>query len=48
MPPPVPEVESQVIRNNATVVLARLRLLGLLAERDISASVSNDFADIEK
>ena len=27
---------------------ARLRLLGLLAERDIPASVSNDFADVEK
>jgi type 1 glutamine amidotransferase len=27
---------------------ARLRLLGLLAERDVSASVANDFADIEK
>src|SRR3989449_5453543 len=27
---------------------ARLRLLGLLAERDIPASVGNDFADIEK
>jgi uncharacterized protein len=27
---------------------ARLRLLGLLAERDISASVANDFADVEK
>jgi hypothetical protein len=27
---------------------ARLRLLGLLAERDIPASVANDFADIEK
>jgi hypothetical protein len=28
--------------------LARLRLLGLLAERDIPASVSNDFADVVK
>ena len=27
---------------------ARLRLLGLLAERDIQASVANDFADVEK
>src|SRR6201997_5289374 len=27
---------------------ARLRLLGLLAEHDIAASVANDFADIEK
>jgi type 1 glutamine amidotransferase len=27
---------------------ARLRLLGLLAERDIPSSVANDFADIEK
>jgi uncharacterized protein len=27
---------------------ARLKLLGLLAERDIPASVSNDFADLEK
>src|ERR1700748_3532531 len=27
---------------------ARLRLLGLLAERDIPASVGHDFADIEK
>ncbi|HEY0182949.1 MAG TPA: hypothetical protein VGC09_09100, partial [Rhodopila sp.] len=27
---------------------ARLRLLGLLAEQDIAASVGNDFADIEK
>ena len=27
---------------------ARLRLLGLLAERDIPASVAGDFADIEK
>ena len=27
---------------------ARLRLLGLLAERDVAASVANDFADIEK
>src|SRR6516165_4526975 len=27
---------------------ARLRLLGLLAEADIPASVANDFADIEK
>jgi len=27
---------------------ARLRLLGLLAERGVSASVANDFADIEK
>jgi hypothetical protein len=27
---------------------ARLRLLGLLAERDIAASVANDFADVEK
>jgi uncharacterized protein len=27
---------------------ARLRLLGLLAERDVPASVGNDFADIEK
>jgi uncharacterized protein len=27
---------------------ARLRLLGLLAERDIAASVASDFADIEK
>jgi type 1 glutamine amidotransferase len=27
---------------------ARLRLLGLLAERDIPASVGNDFADVEK
>jgi type 1 glutamine amidotransferase len=27
---------------------ARLRLLGLLAERDIPASVANDFADLEK
>ncbi len=27
---------------------ARLRLLGLLAERDIPASVANDFSDIEK
>jgi type 1 glutamine amidotransferase len=27
---------------------ARLRLLGLLAEQDIPASVANDFADIEK
>ena len=26
---------------------ARMRLLGLLAERDIPASVANDFADIE-
>src|SRR5215470_17159283 len=28
--------------------LARLRLLGLLAERDIPASVANDFADVQK
>src|ERR1700745_2158985 len=27
---------------------ARLRLLGLLAEQDVPASVANDFADIEK
>src|ERR1700687_83256 len=27
---------------------ARLRLLGLLAERDIPVSVANDFADVEK
>ena len=27
---------------------ARLRLLGLLAEQDIPASVGNDFADVEK
>jgi type 1 glutamine amidotransferase len=27
---------------------ARLRLLGLLAERDVPASVANDFSDIEK
>jgi uncharacterized protein len=27
---------------------ARLRLLGLLAERDIPASVANDFSDVEK
>ena len=27
---------------------ARLRLLGLLAEQDVPASVSNDFADVEK
>jgi uncharacterized protein len=27
---------------------ARLRLLGLLAEQDISASVANDFTDVEK
>ena len=27
---------------------ARLRLLGLLAEQDIPASVANDFADLEK
>ncbi len=27
---------------------ARLRLLGLLAERNIAASVANDFADVEK
>ena len=27
---------------------ARLRLLGLLAQRDIPASVANDFADVEK
>jgi type 1 glutamine amidotransferase len=27
---------------------ARLKLLGLLAERDIPASVANDFADVEK
>ena len=27
---------------------ARLRLLGLLAEREIPASVANDFADLEK
>src|SRR5258708_20588757 len=27
---------------------ARLRLLGLLAEREIPASVGNDFVDIEK
>jgi uncharacterized protein len=27
---------------------ARLRLLGLLAERDIAASVANDFGDVEK
>src|SRR3979490_164624 len=27
---------------------ARLRLLGLLAERDIPASVANDFAEIQK
>jgi hypothetical protein len=27
---------------------ARLRLLGLLAERDIPTSVASDFADIEK
>ena len=27
---------------------ARLRLLGLLAERDVAASVANDFADVEK
>jgi len=27
---------------------ARLRLLGLLAERDVPASVANDFADVGK
>src|SRR5687767_6086992 len=27
---------------------ARLRLLGLLAEEDVQASVANDFADVEK
>ena len=27
---------------------ARLRLLGLLADRDVPASVANDFADVEK
>ena len=27
---------------------ARLRLLGLLAERDVPASVANDFADVER
>src|SRR5262249_1398972 len=27
---------------------ARLRLLGLLAEREVAASVANDFADVEK
>src|SRR5438552_5792812 len=27
---------------------ARLRLLGLLAEHDVAASVANDFADVEK
>ena len=27
---------------------ARLRLLGLLAEQDVTASVANDFADVEK
>ena len=27
---------------------ARLRLLGLLTERDVPASVANDFADVEK
>ncbi len=27
---------------------ARLRLLGLLAERDVAASVANDFSDVEK
>ena len=27
---------------------ARLRLLGLLAEQDVQASVANDFADVEK
>ena len=27
---------------------ARLRLLGLLAEQDVQASVANDFADMEK
>src|SRR5215510_8304486 len=27
---------------------ARLRLLGLLAEAEVSASVANDFADVEK
>ena len=27
---------------------ARLRLLGLMAERDVPASVANDFADVEK
>ena len=27
---------------------ARLRLLALLAERDIPATVSNDFADVDK
>src|SRR5256885_2815443 len=27
---------------------ARLRLLGLLADQDVPASVANDFADIEK
>ena len=27
---------------------ARLRLLGLLAERDVPATVANDFADLEK
>jgi len=27
---------------------ARLRLLGLLAEQDVPASVANDFADVEK
>src|SRR5246127_582092 len=27
---------------------ARLRLLGLLAEREVPASVANDFADVEK
>ena len=27
---------------------ARLRLLSLLAEQDVAASVANDFADVEK
>ena len=27
---------------------ARLRLLGLLAEQDVAASVANDFADVER
>src|SRR5215469_4403424 len=27
---------------------ARLRLLGLLAEQDVPATVANDFADVEK
>src|SRR5256885_6656454 len=27
---------------------ARLKLLGLLAEREVAASVANDFADVEK